>query len=141
MKLETSFFMAMIPPTATHQEKKVRVLKRKNRSVLVFYEPQALKDARAKLKVNLAKHVLPKPLDGPIQVLVKWIFPITGTGKNKRKDGQWKDTKPDAHNLQKLLFDLMTDLGFWKDDARVCSETIEKFWGEKPGIFISIRSL
>jgi Holliday junction resolvase RusA-like endonuclease len=35
----------------------------------------------------------------------------------------------------------MTDLGFWKDDALVTSEIIEKFWAEVPGIYISIQEL
>ncbi len=40
-KLE--FFMPMIPPTHTHQEKQVRVVNGKP----VFYEPQEMKAARA----------------------------------------------------------------------------------------------
>ena len=41
----TEFFMAMIPPTCTHQEKQVHVVKGKP----VFYEPQEVKAARQKL--------------------------------------------------------------------------------------------
>ena len=50
-------------------------------------------------------------------------------------------TKPDTDNLQKLLKDVMTDLGFWKDDALVASEIVEKFWAERPGIFIYVETL
>ena len=35
----------------------------------------------------------------------------------------------------------MTLCGYWKDDAQVASEIIEKFWAEKPGIFISAQEL
>ena len=35
----------------------------------------------------------------------------------------------------------MTKLGFWKDDALVASEVIEKFWSDVPGIFISIEEI
>jgi Holliday junction resolvase RusA-like endonuclease len=43
--------------------------------------------------------------------------------------------------MNKLPFDIMTDLGFWKDDAIVASEIIEKFWAQVPGIYIRIEEL
>ncbi len=57
------------------------------------------------------------------------------------RNGQYKHTKPDTDNLQKLLKDCMTELGFWKDDALVASELVQKFWGEKTGIYINIEEL
>lgn len=50
-------------------------------------------------------------------------------------------SKPDTDNLQKLLKDCMTAVGFWKDDALVASELCEKFWAQIPGIFIKIEVL
>ena len=41
----TEFFMAMVPPTVTHQEKQVRVVNGKPK----FYEPQELKTARSEV--------------------------------------------------------------------------------------------
>lgn len=49
--------------------------------------------------------------------------------------------KPDTDNLQKLLKDCMTARGFWKDDAQVASEICEKFWAERPGIYICVEEL
>ena len=72
-----------------------------------------------------------------VRLTVKWIFPITG----KHRDGEYKTTKPDTDNLQKMLKDIMTDLGFWKDDALVASELVEKFWGNITGIFIRVEDL
>ena len=43
--------------------------------------------------------------------------------------------------LQKLLKDCMTHAGFWKDDALVASEIVEKFWSKIPGIYIRIKEL
>ena len=126
------FFMPMIPPTTTHQEKQVRVVNGKP----VFYEPQELKTARMKLKANLAKHVPKKKLNGAVRMIVKWIFP-----KGGHPDGTYKDTKPDTDNLQKLLKDVMTDLHFWKDDAQVASEICEKFWGEHSGIYVYVEEI
>jgi len=123
----------MHPPTATHQEKAVHVVSGKP----VYYEPDDLKTARAKLMAHLGQHVPPQKYTGAIRVMVKWLFPITG----KHYDGEWKITKPDTHNMDKLLFDVMTDLKYWTDDAIVASEIIEKFWASKPGIYIKITSL
>lgn len=131
--MENSFFLSMIPPTVTHQEKDITVRKGKP----IVYEPAELKAARAKLEAHLAGHQTAVPLRGPVQLIVKWCFPATG----KHINGEWKTTKPDTDNLEKLLKDCMTKLGFWKDDAQVCSEICEKFWADIPGIFICIRDL
>ena len=44
MNKPLTFFLPIIPPTVTHQEKKVAVKNGKP----IFYEPPELKDARAK---------------------------------------------------------------------------------------------
>lgn len=126
------FFMPMIPPTVTHQEKKVRVVHGKP----VFYEPEALADARAKLLAHLSKHKPAEPMQGGVRLLCKWCFP-----RKTHKDGSYRITKPDTDNLQKLLKDCMTAEGFWKDDAQVASEICEKFWAEVPGIYIRMEAL
>lgn len=129
--MKTEFFIPMLPPTKTHQMKKV------NWKTKTFYEPAELKAVRAKLTAHLGKHVPAKKYTGAVRLITKWCFPITG----KRKNGQYKTTKPDTDNLQKLLKDVMTDLDFWTDDALVASEIIEKFWAEIPGIYIKIEEL
>lgn len=121
------FFMAMIPPTVTHQEKAVRVVKGKP----VFYEPAELKEARAKLRAHLHRFRPEAPMTGGVRLVVKWCFP-----RGRHQDGEYRITKPDTDNLQKLLKDCMTAEGFWKDDAQVASEICEKFWAEVPGIYI-----
>lgn len=128
----TEFFMPMVPPTITHQEKQVHVINGKP----VFYEPQELKAVRAKLEAHLAQH---KPEDKyiePVELVTKWCFP-----RGRHKDGKYRASKPDTDNLQKLLKDCMTTVGFWKDDALVAREITEKFWAEVPGIYIRISKL
>lgn len=129
----TEFFMPMIPPTVTHQEHKVAVKNGKP----IFYDPPELKDARQKLTANLSKHILPEPYCCGVRLVVKWLFPITG----KHKDGEYKITKPDTDNLQKLLKDCMTDLRFWIDDALVASEVCEKFYAKVTGIYVRTEKL
>ena len=127
------FFMAMIPPTITQQEKKVHLVNGRPR----FYEPDELKAARQKLTAYLGQHVPEEPYQGGIQLIVKWCFQTKG----RHKDGEYRITKPDTDNLQKLLKDCMTSVGFWSDDAQVASEIVEKFWAEIPGIYIRVTEL
>jgi Holliday junction resolvase RusA-like endonuclease len=131
MKIE--FFLPMIPPTVTAQEHQVAVVKGKP----VFYEPQELKAARAKLEAHLAQYVPKEKYTGPVQLVVKWCFPIVG----HHLPGEWKATKGDLDNLAKMLLDVMTHLGFWQDDALISSMILEKFWAERPGIYIRITPL
>ncbi|MED1786173.1 RusA family crossover junction endodeoxyribonuclease [Brevibacillus laterosporus] len=130
----TEFFMPMKKvPTVTHQQKKVAIVNGQP----VFYEPPELKAARAKLMAHLGQHTPENPYTQRVRLIVKWCFPITG----KAADGQYKHTKPDIDNSQKLLFDCMTDLKFWKDDALVVSLIAEKFWAMLPGIYIRIEEV
>ncbi|PKM73263.1 MAG: RusA family crossover junction endodeoxyribonuclease [Firmicutes bacterium HGW-Firmicutes-17] len=131
--MTTEFFLPILPPTKTHQEKQVRVVKGKP----VFYEPAELLAVRQKLEAHLAKHVPEEKYTGPVRLMTKWCFPITG----KHCDGQFKTTKPDTDNMVKTLKDVMTKLGYWKDDSLVASEIIEKFWAAVPGIYIRIEEL
>jgi Holliday junction resolvase RusA-like endonuclease len=133
------FFIPMAKlPTVTHQEKDITfTVGDDGKPKPVVYEPAELKAVRVKLRDHLAGHIPLAPFAGPLQVVVKWCFPVTGHHLN----GEFKITKPDTHNMNKLLFDVMTDLGFWRDDAQVASEIIQKFWADLPGIYISIENL
>lgn len=132
--MQSEFFVPMAKvPTVTHQEKKVHVVNGKP----VLYEPAELKAARAKLRDHLAPHVPEERYNGAVRLVVKWCFPISG----KHTDGEYKITKPDTDNLQKMLKDVMTELHFWKDDALVASEIVEKFWAAVPGLYIAITEI
>lgn len=130
--MKTEFFIPMIPPTVTYQEHKVAVVNGKP----VFYDGPELKTARQKLTAYLSKYKPTQRYESGIRLIVKWCFP-----RGKHKDGEYRITKPDTDNLQKLLKDCMTDCHFWKDDALVASEIVEKFWAEIPGIYIRIEEL
>lgn len=131
--MATEFFLPMIPPTVTAQEHKVTVRNGKP----IFYDPPEVKQAREKLTANLAKYAPEQPYDCGVRLTVKWLFP---RGLSHR-DGEYRTTRPDTDNLQKLLKDCMTKCGFWQDDCLVASEICEKFWAETPGIYIRIEPL
>ena len=123
----------MKPPTTTAQMKQVAVVNGKPR----FYDPDDVVAAKSKLSAHLTKHVPDAKYTGPVRLTTKWLFPMTKTSKN----GQYKHTRPDTDNLQKMLKDCMTKLGYWTDDALVASEIVEKFWADVPGIYIKIEEL
>ena len=128
------FFIEIEPPTATAQEKQVRVVHGKP----LFYDPAPVKAARKLLMTHLLPHRPATPFMGPISLSTIWLFP---KGKS-HSHGEWRITKPDTDNLQKLLKDCMTRCGFWKDDAQVVRETVEKRWSDEPtGIYIEIKLL
>ena len=131
--MATEFFMAMEPPTVTAQEHKVTVVKGRP----VFYDPPEVKAAKEKLIGHLYKHRIMGPYREGVRLITKWCFPCCGNHRN----GEYRTTKPDTDNLQKLLKDCMTLVGFWTDDALVASEIVEKFWAEVPGIYIRIEEL
>lgn len=128
----TEFFIAMEPPTVTQQEHKVTVINGK----LIFYDPPEVKSAKLKLSGYLMKYKPKKTIEDGVRLVTKWCFP-----RGRHKNGEYRITKPDTDNLQKMLKDCMTLCGFWKDDALVASEVVEKFWAEIPGIYIRIDTL
>ena len=85
------FFLCMVPPTVTHQEKKIHVVNGKP----YMYEPQELKNARNKLRTMLAVHRPPEPLAGPVELVSTWCFPVSGN----HKIGEHKTSKPDVSRL------------------------------------------
>lgn len=128
----TEFFMEMNPPTATHQQQGHTVDRYGNHR---FYK-RGNGEAEAKLTANLIKHIPEKPCGYPVKITVKWYFPL----KAKHRDSEPYVNKPDVDNLCKSLFDIMTKLRFWNDDNQIFSCVIEKFWAERPGIYIKIES-
>jgi Holliday junction resolvase RusA-like endonuclease len=128
------FFMEMRPPTATAQEHSVKMIHGRP----VFFDPPKVKEAKQLLMGHLAKNKPDRPIEGAVELTAMRLFP---KGRSHRH-GEWRKTKPDTDNLQKLLKDCMTQVGFWKDDAQVVSEKVQKRWSSDPtGIWIEIREL
>ncbi len=131
MRIE--FFIPMQPPTTTHQMLDVAMRNGKP----VFYEPAEVKAVRTKLSDAVGPHRPTQPFMGVIRLMVKWCFPICG----KHHDGEYRTSKPDTDNLQKMLKDVMTTNQFWKDDSQVASEICEKFWAAVPGLYIVVEEI
>lgn len=126
------FFLPIPPPRVTHQQKKVAVVNGKPR----FYEPQRLREARQAFMLALYPNRPRAPLNGPLKLTVRWQFK-----RGRHRDGEYKTTRPDLDNMEKLLKDCMTDAGFWHDDAQVCVEHVAKVWSGVEGILIRLEEL
>lgn len=127
------FFLDMIPPTVTAQEHKVMVLHGRPR----FYDTPRLKAARSLYENALRLHKPDTPLTGALALTVEWWFP-----SKTHREGELRVTRPDTDNLQKLLKDCMTRVGFWNDDAQVCREVVTKRWTRtRPGLRIEVTQL
>ena len=128
------FKLKMIPPTATAQQKGERVVG----GYIHHSKKKNVARAEAILRDALLPYVPAEPItEKPIRLYVLWMFPYPKSAK-KHKPGwdRWNITRPDTDNLNKLLKDVMTDMGFWKDDALICVEHIEKMYSDEPGIEI-----
>ena len=141
-----NFFLPMVPPTVTQQEHEIKVV----RGRAIVYDPPRLREARLKFTALLGQQAARfqraeggeplLPLAGPVRLVTKWIWPCK-TSDEEHRNGEWKTTRPDTDNLIKLFKDCMTKSGWWFDDAQVCSEITEKFYGDKPGIYVRVERI
>ena len=137
--MRIKFKLKMIPPTATAQQKGERVVG----GHIQHYKKKNVAAAEAILRDALLPYVPEAPVEGePIRLLTLWMFPYPKSAK-KHKPGadRWKITRPDTDNLNKMLKDVMTDMGFWKDDALICIEQVWKVYSDEPGIWISMNTM
>lgn len=126
-------FLMLDPPRATAQMQKVAMIHGKPR----FYKPTNVQNARDTLIRHLRPFKPASPFEDAIELHVVWLFP-----RGRHKPNEWKITKPDTDNLQKMLKDCMTEIGFWHDDAQVVKEIVEKRWSDEPcGIAIEMDAL
>ena len=133
------FKLKMIPPTATAQQKGECI----RGGYIHHYKKHNVAAAEAILRDALLPYVPEKPItDKAISLDVIWMFPYPKSAK-KHTPGweRWKITRPDTDNLNKLLKDVMTDMGFWKDDALISAERIRKLYTDEPGIEIEITEM
>lgn len=110
-----------------------------------FYTPEKTRSYEAALKYAAAEEMGAKPpLDGPVAVEMLIVVPIAESWSKKRRlaanSGQARPTKkPDLDNVMKMLDAL--NLVVWVDDAQIVDAQIRKIYGDKPGMWITVRPL
>ena len=135
-ELAQHFKLKMTPPTATAQQKGERVVN----GYIRHYKKKNVAAAEAILRDALLPYVPYEPIDGKaVSLSVLWVFPYPKSARKHRPGWiRYKITRPDADNLNKMLKDVMTDMGFWRDDALISVECVSKVYGDEPGIEVLI---
>ena len=124
-------FWEGVPPKSTFQQRD-RSFHRTANARLAFAQWQAI----------LEKFAPKVPLEGALAFRLALTWPHTRETA-KARDGApvRKTTRPDGVNILKGVEDIMTSLGYWKDDNQLAVETVERWHGEMPGVLIEIRRL
>ena len=84
----------------------------------------------------------PVPLEGPLAIRLVVTWPHTR--ESEKADGGLpipKATRPDGVNILKGVEDIMTRLHYWHDDNQLAFETVERWYGALPGIYVEISRL
>lgn len=102
------------------------------------YRKPSVQMLRNLLTYKMKRYKPDKPSEKPIRLTVILYFDVKSP---KKLWGTYKTTKPDCDNYVKEIKDVMTDLGFWKDDNQVVDLHIIKYYAEKGTIFIRLEEL
>lgn len=142
MQLAThSFWIDCNPPRGTAQAS-VRILKRRDGSQFVGRSMDSKATAvRQFLAAHFNLNRPPSRFEGPVRLRIEWVSPWrSAEPKRERAKGEKLcDRRPDCDNLCKLVLDVLTQAGFWVDDAQVADLRLVKKWGDRPGIGIRIE--
>ena len=133
------FFVPMETlPTATAQQRKFF----SKGGHISTYLPKSVRNAKEVLKEAVLPHAPAEPLKGPVYVKIIWCFPYRKTEK-KENIGKVipKTTRPDTGNLNKSLYDIMTQCGYWTDDSLIVRGTEEKCWYKHSGLYIKVMEI
>jgi Holliday junction resolvase RusA-like endonuclease len=82
-----------------------------------------------------------QPFEGPVELSVRATYIVPASWSKKRRDAAvWKASKPDADNLGKIVADSLNSIAY-HDDAQITSMTVQKVYGLKAGLTVSISQL
>lgn len=124
-------------PRATAQQKGEAIRYKNGRPYIQHYKKDNVTALRTELKYKLARYAPPVPTDKPVRLFVWVCFDV----KDRKAWGHYKTTRPDADNYVKELKDVMTEVGFWLDDAQVVDLRVVKTYAEKGSISIQVDTL
>lgn len=131
------------PPKSTAQASN-KILKTKSGRYFVGkMKTSKAKQVESDLVSLLYPFVPEKPLEGALSVEILWAYSwrTSEPKKNKVNGFKYCDTRPDADNICKLLFDTLTRLSFWKDDSQIADLNFKKIWSDESKIIIKINNL
>ncbi len=134
-----AFFVACVPPRTSHHHKRIVRIGQFSR----LADKPELVQAKATLDALLLPHQPLVPVFGPVRLDLEFTWPWRQSEpKRTRLLGRVPHTsKPDCSNVLKTLEDRLVALRFIGDDANVVEVTVRKWWGDEPGIRITITPL
>lgn len=125
-------------PRATSQQKGETIRRRADGSQYIHHYRKAKVQAlRTELAYRLNRYAPAVPTAEPVRLIVFIGFDV----KDKKLWGHYKTTRPDGDNYVKEIKDVMTEIGFWIDDAQVVDERIVRSYSEKGFITIQFQTL
>lgn len=107
-----------------------------------MYDPSTAEGWKGQIALAARPLLPPVPIDGPISISAVFLMPRPKRlQRAKDPDLIPHISKPDTDNLAKALFDCLTQIGMWGDDAQIVTSRISKFYCEKggrPGVSVVI---
>lgn len=126
-----------LPKVTAQQKGETIKYKRTGQAYIQHYRSVRVQDFRDSLVLRMKKYAPKVPCDKPVKLLVWVCFDV----KDKALWGKYKTTKPDCDNYVKEIKDVMTLLGFWKDDSQVVDLRVVKTFAEKGTIYVQLEDL
>ncbi len=131
--MEHSAFLAMEPPTVTHNDLEPGM--RGGRPYV--RKSERLREAEDAIMARLVSSRPAEPLSGPLRLQVRWCFATRGS----HAQGEPHIQRPDMSNMLKTLEDCMARAGWIVDDSMICEERTAKAWMDPAGIWVRVASL
>lgn len=136
-----TFTLPIIPPEATHHAKQIVRIGKGPKAFSKLADKPALVEAKRTIDQALQPFRVPMPLQGPVRLALDFTFPWrVSESKRVRARGRIpRDTKPDCSNLAKTTEDRLVAMGFLEDDGQVVELIVRKYFGDTPGIQVTLE--
>lgn len=131
-----SFRIDCVPPTTTHHAKRIV---RVGKFTRLADKPE-LVAAKGMLDALLEPHQPVMPICGAAVLTLDVTWPwLASHSKRTRARGRIPHTsRPDCDNVSKTITDRLVALRFLEDDNAVVDLRVRKWWGNAPGIEVTI---
>lgn len=109
------------------------------------YTPEKTRNFEAALKYAAEQAMGDRPpLQGPLALEMEVVMPISASWPKKRQDAARRGLelplkKPDWDNFGKTVDAL--NMVVWLDDGQIVCGTVNKRYGDKPGMWIKVRQI
>jgi Holliday junction resolvase RusA-like endonuclease len=126
------FHLRMIPPTTTHQSKKIITIGKGPKQFSKLGDTKELSAALRSYEEMLRPFVPEAPVEGPTRLLLQFVWPyLKSMPKRDRESGRLipKLTTPDCSNIAKTLEDRLVVMRILATDQQVYDITSRKFYG------------